>query len=471
MFFITYLRRELRRRMRQAAFIVLGLALGIGLVVTVMAASSGVQRAQSGVLQGLYGIGTDITITKKPPPFNPNSNGGFRITMTPGGAEVCQNGHCSTGAQRIDNLTGTIYAPLPYSKVASVGALHNVSAAGGGLVLTDQKMTIPASVAPGSPLPQFVTADVDGVDFEHSGLGPLSNGKISSGRGFTATAADADVTIADSDYAAANRLRVGSTVTIAKTSFKVIGIVSQPQGSKPPDLYIPLARAQALGTSQGKPLTGDVNTIYVTAASAADIGAVQREINHLLPAATVTSPASLASEVTGSVASTARLANDLGRWLSVLVLITAFAVASLLTVAAVSRRVREFGTLKALGWRSRRIIAQVMGESATLGIVGGVVGVGLGFAGAAIINKIAPTLYATVLTPTGQHLVQATPGGTTTTNPTVAHTVPVAMSASVTVGAIVLAVVLAIAGGLLAGTFGSWRIAQLRPADALSRVA
>jgi hypothetical protein len=36
MFFVTYLRRELRRRMRQAIFVALGLAAGIGLVVTVM---------------------------------------------------------------------------------------------------------------------------------------------------------------------------------------------------------------------------------------------------------------------------------------------------------------------------------------------------------------------------------------------------------------------------------------------------
>ena len=60
--------------------------------------------------------------------------------------------------------------------------------------------------------------------------------------------------------------------------------------------------------------------------------------------------------MTGSLSSTAKLANELGKWLSVLVLIAAFAVASLLTMAAVSRRAREFGTLKALGWRSRRIV-------------------------------------------------------------------------------------------------------------------
>src|SRR5229473_1142384 len=61
MFFITYLWRELRRRMRQAVFIALGLAVGIGLVITVTAASSGLKNAQGTVLHSLYGVGTAIT--------------------------------------------------------------------------------------------------------------------------------------------------------------------------------------------------------------------------------------------------------------------------------------------------------------------------------------------------------------------------------------------------------------------------
>ena len=40
MFFVTYVRRELRRRIRQAVFVV----LGVGLVVTVAAASAGLPR-------------------------------------------------------------------------------------------------------------------------------------------------------------------------------------------------------------------------------------------------------------------------------------------------------------------------------------------------------------------------------------------------------------------------------------------
>ena len=474
MFFVTYLRRELRRRMRQAIFIALGLALGVGLVVTVTAASAGVKKAQADVLSSLYGVGTDVTVTGAapgPPKSGTPPKGAQTFQGGPGGAQICNNGKCQNAAgQTIDNL-GSQYQAIDASKVAAVAKLHGVAAAAGGLTLTDNQITIPKNFGQqGSSFPQPKGFNVDGVDIGHSSLGPLSAGTIKSGHSFTAAEANSDVAVVDSGYAKANNLKVGSTITVKKVKFTVIGIVAQPQGGSPPDVYIPLARAQAIGTSAGGSLKNKVNTIYVAAASAADIPAVQSEIKKLLPGDTVTTASSLASEVTGSLSSTAKLANDLGKWLSVLVLIAAFAVASLLTIAAVSRRVREFGTLKALGWRSRRIVSQVMGESLTMGIIGGAAGVGLGFAGAALITKIAPKLTAAIATPTGQRIVSNGPGGSQSSSPTATHTVLVPMHASVTAGVIVLAVVLAVAGGLLAGTFGSWRIGRLRPAAALARV-
>ena len=51
------------------------------------------------------------------------------------------------------------------------------------------------------------------------------------------------------------------------------------------------------------------------------------------------------------------------------------------------------------------------------------------------------------------------------------HTVAVHLNPTVTIGVIVLAVVLAVAGGVIAGSFGGWRAARLRPAEALARVA
>jgi len=488
--FFTYLRRELRRRRRQASFIAIGMAVGIGLVITVTAASAGVSNAQGSVLHALYGVGTDVTVTKAPTAGSGAPAGfGFRgRSGTPGGTKIS-----------VDNLVSRSLGSLPSSSVTSISQLRHVSAAAGGLTLTDMKISgkIPSFAAGGGApgggggggggagFSGNFTSDsftVSGVDLGSGQVGPLSSGKLKSGQTFVSSDATSNVAVLDSGYATSKSLTVGSTLTIAKTSFKVIGIVAVPQGSSPPDVYIPLARAQALAG-----LAGHVNTIYVAAASAADIGGVARQISALVPGATVTTSSDLASEVTGSLASASSLANNLGKWLAIAVLIAAFLLASLLTMAAVSHRVREFGTLKALGWRSRRIVSQVVGESITIGIVGGIIGVGLGFAGAAIVSGVAPPLTASV----GQTTGSATPGGARSFGgggpggfgqpgggvggfaraaANASHSVAVHLVASVTAQTIVLAVVLGIAGGLIAGAFGGWRAARLRPAAALARV-
>ena len=345
------------------------------------------------------------------------------------------------------------------------------------------------------------TFGVDGVDISGGELGPLSSGKLSAGRTFAASDASSDVALIDASYATQNKLAVGSTIAIGNssgtaTNFKVVGIVSEPAGNNPSDVYIPLAVAQKLAN-----MKNDVNTIYVAASNSSAIGTVSSEIKQALPSDTVTTSSDLASEVTGSLANASSLANNLGKWLAIAVLIAAFLLASLLTLAAVSRRVREFGTLKALGWKSRRIVGQVMGESVTLGIIGGVIGVGLGLAGAELVAKMSHTLTAVV----GQTTGSATPGGarqfgfggggggggfggggTGGTGGTGAggagagafgrasaasHTVAVHLSPSVSTNVILLAVLLAVAGGLIAGIFGGWRTARLRPAAALSKVA
>ena len=474
MFFVTYLRRELRRRMQQAVFIALGLAVGVGLVVTVSSASAGVNKAESGVLSALYGVGTNVTATGPAVPAGRFGQATIRSGPNSVGVEACQNGRCENAAGQTIQTLAPQYSTVTSAEAAAVARLRNVSTAGDGLLLTDTATTFPPNYGqpdgPALPLPGFFT--VDGVDTGHLALGPLSAGTIISGHSLTAADAGSDVAVADAGYATANGLRAGSDITIDSVRFTVIGIVRQPTTTSPDDVYIPLARAQALVDARGSAEAGAVNTIYVTAASAADIPAVQHEISRLLPADTVTTAAALASEVTGSVASTAKLASDLGRWLAVLVLIAAFAVASLLTMAAVARRAGEFGMLKAIGWRTRRIVAQVLGESLAMGIAGAAAGIGLGFAGAAIIAAVAPK-SATIPGSSGTSSQAGGAGAPTgELDPaTASHVVAVTVHPSVTVGVIVLAVILAVGGGLLAGSFGSWRIARLRPADALARVA
>jgi putative ABC transport system permease protein len=478
MFFLTYLQRELRRRMRQAVFIALGLALGVGLVVTVGAASSGVKKAESGVLSALYGVGTDVTVTgaapgpPKPGSKSNNDQTSYGLEAGPNGqTEICtSNGKCTNAAGKtIDQLTAS-YSGISESKVAEAARLAGVTAAAGGITLTDDTTTFGRS---SSSSPQSSSFTLDGVDTGKPLLGPLSSASLTSGHSFNAAEADADVAVVDSGYATSEDLKTGSALTIGGIKFTVIGVVRQAQATSPPDVYVPLARAQALSLYAGN-LNGGVTTIYMAAASSADIPAVSREISRLLPGSTVTTEASLASEVTGSVSSAAKLASDLGRWLAVLVLIAAFAIACLLTMVAVARRVSEFGTLKAIGWRTRRIVAQVLGESLVIGIAGAAAGIGLGYAGAAIISAVAPKLSAAVPASSGAFslaLGQAVSPGSVPRGPGApSHVVAVPLHPSVTIGVVVLAVILAVAGGLLAGSLASWRIARLRPADALSRV-
>ncbi|MGH3408165.1 MAG: ABC transporter permease [Streptosporangiaceae bacterium] len=509
--FFTYLGRELRRRARQASMIAIGLALGIGLVITVTALSAGVKNAQGQVLHSLYGVGTDITVTKTPtassrPSFGFRGAFGNRARGK-GGTKI-----------DVDNLASVSLGEISTTAVSTISRLHNVAAVTGGLTLTDTKISgkIPSfgsfgSFGSGGAGGGFgggsggggtfrghlrpSTISVSGVDLSEGALGPLSSGKLASGRTFTSADASANDAILSSSYATQQKLKVGSDITIAKTSFKVVGIVSVPASDSSEDAYIPLARAQALSS-----MKNEVNTIYVAASSASDITTVSKEISTALPKATVTNSSDLARELTGSVSSASSLANNLGRWLAIAVLAAAFLLASLLTMSAVSRRVREFGTFKALGWRSRRVIGQVVGEAVVIGIVGGAVGVGLGFLGATLAGHLSKPLTASV----GQTTGSATPGGAQTFTGggsggfpgggtgggfpgggtgggggrpfgfrdagNAVHTVTVHLTAPVTVDAIIAAVVLAIAGGLIAGAFGGWRAARLRPAAALARV-
>jgi len=471
--FLTYLRRELRRRLRQAIFISLGLALGVGLVITVTAASNGVKNSQSSVLHELYGVGTDLTVTQ-PPKQGSSAATTFGFTQD---IKDIRSGVIAAGTKiNISNLSTVQYGILGPAALGKVARQPGVTGAVGGLTLTDATVTgtvpsISAGQGAASYRSSFTTNSfsVEGVDVSNRALGPLSAGRITSGHVLTRREANSDDALLDADYATQNGLKVNQAVDVGGTNFTIVGLISAPQEGNPPDVYIPLAKAQSIGKNGSASLAHDVDTIYVTAASAADIGSVQRELAAALPSATVTDSSDLASEVTGSLNSASSLANNLGRWLSVAVLIAAFLLASLLTMAAVTRRVREFGTLKALGWPSWRIVGQVMGESVAVGIIGAAAGVGLGFGGAALIDRLAPKLSATVgpaspasVSGSGRALgagaLKALDGSS--------HTV----TAPVTVSLILLAVALAVAGGLIAGMVGGWRAARLRPAAALARV-
>ncbi|MFE5370382.1 ABC transporter permease [Streptomyces mirabilis] len=491
--FGIYLKRELSRRKKAALVIAMGLALGIALVITVNSVSAGMQQAQDKVLKSLYGLGTDMTVTKAQAAPSSNSSGRPKFDFNAKSS--------SSTKQSSDRVMTRGGQSLASSLVTKVSAQKGVASAVGALSLNVTKVdgsftqgTAKSSTSSGSsgssqqggpggrqgggstgaPQVQGGGASFDvnsysvaGVDVTNQDLGPLATSKITSGKTFTATQTDAKVAVVSKSYAKENKYTVGKTFTISGTKYTVIGIATPDSSESTTDVYLPLKQAQTLGDAKNK-----VTTIYVKATDSKQITTVKATIQKNISGTTVTTSADLASTVSGSLSTASNLATSVGKWLSIAVLVAAFLVAALLTSSAVSRRVREFGTLKALGWPSRKVTRQVVGESIVNGLIGGALGIAIGLGAAYAVTAISPKLTAELgNTGGGGGGMGGGPGGGGPGQQAVKNTMEIALSAPVSVTTIALAAGLAIAGGLIAGAMGGWRASRMRPADALRSVA
>ncbi|MGO4689831.1 ABC transporter permease [Glaciibacter sp. 2TAF33] len=500
--FITYLRRELAGRRKQTAVVAIGMALAIALVIIVNAVSSGVQSAQAKVLESVYGVGTDITVNQTPTtPTDAAAGTGGPQRFDFGAADgATSDGTTSVSQSRLRAGRGT--ATFDAAALKTVSDIDNVSAAAATLSLENttfngqlpnRAQTPQGSAAPGADgtTPPEGGPDgaggssfnvdsfsVLGIDPATDAVGPLSAVALTDGRTLTAADAGTDVAVLDAAYATTASVALGDTIQIAGTGVTVVGLVSAAtaDAATASNVYIPLDVAQTLSG-----LTGQVSDIYVQAASSTDIDQVQSAIEKALPDATVKTQADLASSVSGSLSTAADLASNLGRWLSLIVLAAAFLIAILFTISGVTRRTRELGTLKAIGWSNGRIVRQVAGESLVQGLIGGVAGIAIGLVGILVVNLVSPTLTATATGLAAGAPGRGAGGGAVTAGTgggfglgqaaQAAATTDVALTAPVTVPVILIAVGLAIFGGLLAGAIGGWRASRLRPAEALRSVA
>ncbi|MFF2426005.1 ABC transporter permease [Streptomyces mirabilis] len=491
--FGIYLKRELSRRKKAALVIAMGLALGIALVITVNSVSAGMQQAQDKVLKSLYGLGTDMTVTKAQAAPSSNSSGRPKFDFNAKSSSSTKQSSDRVMTQGGQSLASSLVTKVSAQKgvASAVGALSlNVTKVDGSFTQGTAKSSTSSGSSgssqqggpggrqgggsTGAPQVQGGGASFDvnsysvaGVDVTNQDLGPLATSKITSGKTFTATQTDAKVAVVSKSYAKENKYTVGKTFTISGTKYTVIGIATPDSSESTTDVYLPLKQAQTLGDAKNK-----VTTIYVKATDSKQITTVKATIQKNISGTTVTTSADLASTVSGSLSTASNLATSVGKWLSIAVLVAAFLVAALLTSSAVSRRVREFGTLKALGWPSRNVTRQVVGESIVNGLIGGALGIAIGLGAAYAVTAISPKLTAELgNTGGGGGGMGGGPGGGGPGQQAVKNTMEIALSAPVSVTTLALAAGLAIAGGLIAGAMGGWRASRMRPADALRSVA
>jgi putative ABC transport system permease protein len=233
---------------------------------------------------------------------------------------------------------------------------------------------------------------------------------------------------------------VGQSVTIDSISFTVVGVLSSAGTDSSSNLddtaVVPLStEVQRLSQSSDR---SSLSSIYVAARSNASISAAYQEMDAILlarhsittPSAadfTITTQDSLLSTAT-SVSSTLTIL--LGAIAALSLLVGGIGVMNIMLVS-VSERTREIGLRKALGATPRLIRRQFLVEASALGLIGGLVGAALGIGGA----KIIPQFISNDIT----------------------------VSNYAVVGAIAVAVAI----GLVFGVYPATRAARLAPIDAL----
>jgi len=482
LFYIRFLAAELRRRPGRTALTALGLAVGVGLVVIVGALSRGLDDAQDKVLEPLTGVGTDLSVSR--PLAVPDEGGAGVGPAGPFGAlsdreqrqlqrendngldfDLAKLGE--PGERFSEDRVVATQLSFPTSEVAEIRRLDGAEDAAGSLTLNTVNIagTVPEVSVPGGAALHGGEFDVtsvvvSGVDVRKPGLAAVTPDEIARGRYLSRSPGRARrEAVVDVAFARQKDLGVGDQTEIAGEGFKVVGLASAPLGGDASNAYLELGRLQRLSDREGR-----VNRVQVRADSADAVALLEDRIVGRLEGAEVVTAADLADRVGGSLDDAGNLSSKLGTALAIVALLAAFLIATLVTLSSVQKRTRELGTLKALGWRRRLVVRQVAAESLVQGALGGILGAAIGIAGAAIINAIGPTLKASVeaqsnagFDPFGQGQVGA---GST----------DVVLGAPVDPGLLVLAIGLAIVGGLLAGAAGGLRAARLRPAEALRSI-
>ena len=156
-------------------------------------------------------------------------------------------------------------------------------------------------------------------------------------------------------------------------------------------------------------------------------------------------------------------------------LLAGVVITTLLTLNAVAKRTREFGTLKSVGWGNRLLIRQVMAESLSIGLLGAAAGAAIGF-----ILLLAARLVPLTLSVGGSTATTGGfggPGGGGPGGPpgfanaaADAASQTIQITPTISVNTVLLAAGVGAVTALIAGGLGSLKTSRLSPVEALKHV-
>jgi ABC-type antimicrobial peptide transport system permease subunit len=219
--------------------------------------------------------------------------------------------------------------------------------------------------------------------------------------------------------------QVGDSIRISGSVYRVVGIYETGTGYEDGGGVIALKEAQRLLARPGQ-----VSWFYVKLRDTDQAEPVRRQIETRFPEASV-SRASDFAEKTNDMKVFRNMTNALSL-ISVLVGGIGIMNAMLMSVY---ERTREIGTLRALGWRRRRVVGMILSESLILSFLSGLAGIAVGV-GLGELLTLEPTMGAF-------------------------------LKGSYTLQLFGQAMLIAIVLGVIGALYPAWRAANLSPIEAL----
>ena len=235
----------------------------------------------------------------------------------------------------------------------------------------------------------------------------------------------------------------GQTIRISDQPFRIIGVLESKGGgsfgSQDNVILVPMTTAQSRLIRRSR---DQVDVIFVQAVDADAVMAASNEVADILRTRHRTALGAddftvftqqdflaTAATITGV------LTIFLGGVAAISLLVGGIGIMNIMLVS-VTERTREIGLRKAIGARKRDIMIQFLTESSLLSLIGGLIGIGLGWLIAFIVGRVAAA-------------------ANTPFNPTVG------------IDAILLATIFSTAVGLFFGLYPANRAANLEPVEAL----
>jgi ABC-type antimicrobial peptide transport system permease subunit len=186
-------------------------------------------------------------------------------------------------------------------------------------------------------------------------------------------------------YARQFNIKVGDTISVAKRSYPVVGVVDASRAAKiaVANVYVPLAEAQKLAADSPQVQSvspfqaADVNLLFIKADQEKITSLVSTLLTVVDKKATIGTPDSFL-KLLGSLFA---LSDKFTMAASLIAIVVAVLIAFKTMAGNIAERAREIGVLKAVGWTNRNVVTQLLSESVIQCFLAGILGLAIAFVG------------------------------------------------------------------------------------------